>query len=202
MVKPSTIIKASNILAYLLFLAVNIIWGFGPNQGKSPYNHDSVNTYINPAFFTFYIWAIIHLFLAGFEKYPSQDKYELFLIHIPFSLYHAWIFVLTILTTFASFTPYKSNINDEGPTIVVLVLVIIALILMEVVAIVYIERFKDVAGASIIAWTLFGIAVEQEDLLIHWIALALMVLCGLHIFKPYMMKMVRKDSGSSIFSFK
>ncbi|CAG8549192.1 308_t:CDS:2, partial [Racocetra persica] len=236
MVKRSTIIKTSNILAYFLFLSVSILWEFSVNQEKSPYTPAVINTYIGPVFFTYFIWVIIHLFLAGFviyqvfelrddlldngiqwyfvavtllntlwltlwhidliiiswlaiivaavlisaiywnlkEKFRPKDKYELLFIHIPFSLYHAWIFVLTIITTFTLFTP-KPNINDKGPTMVVLVFVIIGLILMEVIAIVYIERFKDVAGAAIIAWTLFGIAVEQTNILSHWIALALMV---------------------------
>ncbi|CAG8510541.1 15776_t:CDS:2 [Dentiscutata erythropus] len=261
MVKPETFIKASNILAYLLFLTVNIIWGLGLKEEESPHSHQSMSTYISPAIFTFYIWAVIHLFLAGFvvyqlfearvevlvngiqwhfvgvtllsvlclalwqedlilvawiviivatwqisviywtlkKKYLPQDKYETLFIHIPFSLYHAWILVSTLLTTFASFTPNVKN--DRGPTLIVLIFVILGLVLMEVAAIVYIEIFKDIAGASIIAWTLFGIAVEQTDLVIHWTALVLMVACTLHIFKPYIMKMICKDGSNKKFSF-
>ncbi|RIB02235.1 hypothetical protein C2G38_1991577 [Gigaspora rosea] len=221
-----------------------------------------MSTYISPAFFTFFIWAIIHLFLAGFVVYQSfialdevlgkgikwhfvivsllnalwlvllqedliliswlliivatwqitipylalknfsiQDKYENLFIHIPFSLYHAWIFVIALLTTFALFTPYKPNDSDRDTPPVVLIFVILGLILMEVAAIVYIEKFNDVAGASIIAWTLFGIAVEQTDLVIHWIALILTVACTLHVFKPYFMRLIRKDHSNKYFGF-
>ncbi|CAG8800111.1 10385_t:CDS:1, partial [Racocetra fulgida] len=47
----------------------------------------------------------------------------------------------------------------------------------------YIEAGHDISGALVIAWTLIGIFVEQEDLVIHWVALVLAVLSILHIIK-------------------
>ncbi|CAG8743278.1 33918_t:CDS:2, partial [Gigaspora margarita] len=109
------------------------------------------------------IWQITVPYLALKKNFVTQDKYENLFIHIPFSLYHAWIFVIALLTTFALFTPYKPNDSDRDTPPVVLIFVILGLFLMEVAAILYIEKFNDVVGASIIAWTLFGIAVEQTD---------------------------------------
>jgi len=116
---------------------------------------------------------------------------ELIWVHAPFSLYHAWIFVIAVISTFAAFTHAKS---DEGPTILMKILVVIGLLVLEGTAVGYIEKLKgDIAGAIVIDWALYGIAVEQSDPVIHWSALILAVITSLHILKP----IVQKFRGSS-----
>jgi len=121
---------------------------------------------------------------------------ELIWVHAPFSLYHAWIVVIAVISTFAAFTHAKSD--DEKPTILMRVLVILALLFLEGTAAGYIEKFKgDIAGAIVIDWALYGIAVEQSDPIIHWSALVLAVITSIHILKPIVQKLVRGNSDES-----
>jgi len=116
-------------------------------------------------------------------------------VHAPFSLYHAWIFVMVVVNTFASFS---HGVRDEGPTILMKILVVIALLILESTAVGYIEGLKgDIAGAIVIDWALYGIAVQQDDPIIHWTALVLAVITSLHILKPIVQKFVRGSSEES-----
>jgi hypothetical protein len=121
---------------------------------------------------------------------------EIVWVHAPFSLYHAWIFVITVISTFAAFLPDKEE--GESPSVLVKILVVIGLLILKGTAVGYIEKSKgDIAGALVIAWTLYGIFVEQSDAIIHWTALVLAVLSTLHILKPLYKKYVRGESGET-----
>jgi len=114
-------------------------------------------------------------------------------VHAPFSLYHAWIFVIAVISTFAAFTHDKKP--DDEPTVLMRILVIIGLLVLESTAIGYIEGLKgDIAGAIVIDWVLYGIAVEQSDPWIHWSAIVLAVITSFHVLKPIFKKFI---SGSS-----
>ncbi|RIA85181.1 hypothetical protein C1645_741786 [Glomus cerebriforme] len=121
---------------------------------------------------------------------------ELIWIHAPFSLYHAWIFVIVVISTFAAFAPDKKD--DESPSVLIKILVVIGLLVLESTAIGYIEKFKgDIAGAVVIAWSLYGIAVEQSDPVIHWVALVLAILTSIHIFVPIVKKIRNRSSDET-----
>jgi hypothetical protein len=129
-------------------------------------------------------------------KYPGGSLNEIIWVHAPFSLYHAWIFVMAVISTFAAFLPDKED--DESPSILIKILVVVGLLILEGTAVGYIEKFKgDIAGAVVIAWTLYGIFVEQEDPVIHWSALILAIFTSFHILRPLYRKYVRGDSGES-----
>ncbi|CAG8453538.1 14524_t:CDS:2 [Dentiscutata erythropus] len=136
--------------------------------------------------------------------HPAKSLLQTIFIHAPFSLYHAWILIIAILTIYATFTPDRpiaypaaiETVNDEvinetatvyyeSPSIFVQILVILGLLFMECTAIGYIEKFKgDLAGAAVIAWTLYGVWSEQQDAIIRWTAFALAVVTTIHILKP------------------
>ncbi|CAG8815861.1 23657_t:CDS:1, partial [Gigaspora rosea] len=115
-------------------------------------------------------------------------------IHAPFSLYHAWIVVILVLSIFAAVTPEKT---DEGPILIVKIVVVIALFILKGLSIAYIEGFdSDIAGSIVIAWTLIGIFVEQQDPIIHWISLVLAILSIFHIVKGiYVLYRKSRSSG-------
>jgi hypothetical protein len=160
------------------------------------------------------LWQTDHLFLAwitilitssqvSYIYYTIKNKYgrsggssfnEIIWVHAPFSLYHAWIFVIAVISTFAAFLPDKED--DHSPSIIVKILVVLGLLFLEGTAVGYIEKFKgDIAGAVVIAWTLYGIFVEQEDPIIHWTALVLAVFTTFHILRPLYRKYVRGETG-------
>jgi hypothetical protein len=108
---------------------------------------------------------------------------ELIWVHAPFSLYHAWIVVIAVISTFAAFVPKDKD--SENPTILVQILVVFGLLFLESTAIGYIQRFKgDIAGALVIDWTLYGVFIQQTDPVIHWTALVFAVITSIHILIP------------------
>jgi len=121
---------------------------------------------------------------------------EIVWVHAPFSLYHAWIVVIAVISTFAAFLPDKDD--DKSPGILVKILVVLGLLFLEGTAIGYVEKFKgDIAGAIVIAWTLYGIFVEQQDPIIHWTALVLAIITTFHILRPLYRKYIKHESGES-----
>jgi hypothetical protein len=133
------------------------------------------------------------------ERYPAQTWGETLWIHAPFSLFHGWIFVLTILSLFVAFSQERKD--DESPTILTKILVFFGLLALEVTAVGYIEKFKgDITGAVVIAWTLFGIAAEQDDPFIRWTAVIFGVFTSFHILKPAFRKFVlgRQEEGAPL----
>jgi hypothetical protein len=129
----------------------------------------------------------------------SRDDHninELIWIHAPFSLYHAWIVVISFISIFAAFAP-----KEEGskPSIIVKIFAVIALLLLAKLATIgYVYKSKgDVAGALVIAWTLYGIAVEQEDPVIHWTALVLAIISSIAIVVPIVRKFFHRNSGET-----
>ncbi|CAG8513148.1 8509_t:CDS:2 [Acaulospora morrowiae] len=121
-------------------------------------------------------------------KYPSQNINDTLWIHTPFSLYHSWIIVLAVISTFVTFLPDKTSHDDE-PDLLTKILVIIGLLFLEATAVSYVEKFKaDVAGAIVITWSLYGIAAEQTDPWIHWTALVLAIISNIHIIVPFVKK--------------
>jgi hypothetical protein len=122
---------------------------------------------------------------------------ELIWVHAPFSLYHAWIVVIAVISTFAAFTP--DRVDDKKPSILMQVITVIALLFLEGTAIGYITKLKgDIAGAVVIAWSLYGIAVEQDNPVIHWTALVLAVITSIHILYPIVRKFIRGSNDESV----
>ncbi|CAG8564031.1 27490_t:CDS:2 [Racocetra persica] len=124
------------------------------------------------------------------QDYAPKNLIDQLLINVPFSLYHAWIAVILTLSFFAIVTPEKTN---EEPILLVKIVVVIALLILKSLSATYIEAGDDISGAIVIAWTLIGIFVEQEDLVIHWTALVLAVFSILHIIKGIIFLVIRRN---------
>jgi len=136
---------------------------------------------------------ISHVYFRLHNKFPAQGINDTLWIHAPFSLYHAWITFLLMLSLFAAFTPEKNDDDDDGkhkqPRVYLKVLVFFALLSLQITASSYIEKFKgDVAGALVIAGSLFGIFAAQDDPFIHWTALFFAICTSIHIVKPFVKK--------------
>ncbi|CAG8453539.1 12493_t:CDS:2 [Acaulospora colombiana] len=122
-------------------------------------------------------------------NYPPQNSFDAIFIHLPFNLYHAWIMVILTISTFVAFIPDKENGRDPG--ILEQVLGVLALCFLEVTSVGYIEKFKgDLIGAGVITITLYGISFQQDDnAIIHWVALVFAVISSIHLLKTYLAKL-------------
>ncbi|CAI2172168.1 10552_t:CDS:2 [Funneliformis geosporum] len=128
-------------------------------------------------------------------NYPGGSFKEKIFIHAPFSLYHAWIFVITVISTFAAFLPDK---DEDDASILVKTLVVFGLFVLSSTSVGYIEGAKgDITGAVVIAWTLYGIFVAQADPVIHWAALVFAVCTSFYILKPIVLKYYRGESDEN-----
>ncbi|CAG8497551.1 7336_t:CDS:2 [Dentiscutata heterogama] len=126
-------------------------------------------------------------------NFVAQNWADKLFIHAPFSLYHAWIAVILTLSIFAAVTPEKT---DEPPILLVKIVVVIALFILKSLSVAYIEGGNsDIAGSIVIAWTLIGIFVEQQDPIIHWTSLVLAILSIFHIVKGIFVLFNRARSG-------
>ncbi|CAG8448902.1 9804_t:CDS:2 [Diversispora eburnea] len=116
---------------------------------------------------------------------------ETLFIHAPFSIYHGWVFVLVVIGGFAAFSEKEQG---ESPSILMKILVVLALLILETTAVGYIEKFKgDIAGAIVIVWALSGIAVEQDDSVIRWVAVFFAVFTTFHILKAIYQRYISKS---------
>lgn len=140
---------------------------------------------------TFWAWITL-FFVSGAISFVYYRIKENFLdlgtvwdnvfVHLPFSLYHAWVFVLLILNTFATFSPVK----EDGPSTLQVVFAILGLIFMASTVVGYIEyKTGDVAGALVLAWSLIGIYEGQDDGAIRYTALVLGALVAIYTLKPF-----------------
>ncbi|CAG8544074.1 4366_t:CDS:2 [Acaulospora morrowiae] len=125
-------------------------------------------------------------------KYPPLSRFDATFIHLPFSLYHAWIMIILTISTFVAFIPDKEKGRSSG--VLEEILGVLALCFLETAAIGYIEKSKgDLASASVIAITLYGISFQQDDdAIIHWVALVFAVVSSVHILKTYLVKRLRE----------
>ncbi|KAI8602733.1 hypothetical protein EDD21DRAFT_371022 [Dissophora ornata] len=116
------------------------------------------------------------------KEYNAPETWsEILFLHLPFSLYHAWIFVLLVINAFAVFSP----IQDDGPSTWQVILAVAGLAFVASTVIGYIEYKKgDVAGALVLAWFLFGVYAQQEETVIHWSSLGLGVAVAIYTLKP------------------
>ncbi|CAG8554204.1 8458_t:CDS:2 [Cetraspora pellucida] len=137
---------------------------------------------------------VSHVYWTLKRKYPPHNVGDKLLIHFPFSLYHAWIAVVFILSTFVAFSPEK--LPDQDPSLFVKVLVFLGLLFLGMHSIFYAEQIGgDVSGSIVIAWSLFGIAAGQEDAFIHWSAIVIGTISTLYILKPFVFKYFLRRSG-------
>ncbi|WAQ92750.1 hypothetical protein PtA15_17A232 [Puccinia triticina] len=112
-----------------------------------------------------------------------RTKTELFLVHLPFSLLHAYLVFLLVLSAFTAFGVDKAD-HKAGP--ITQALVIVALLLLASTGIGYTLHSdqRDVAGAIVIAIELVGVFTRQtEPESIHWVAFAAFIATILAIIK-------------------
>jgi phosphatidylserine synthase len=112
----------------------------------------------------------------------------------PFSLWHGWIVYFAVINLFQAFT----GLHENGPTVLLRILVIIGLAFLTFTAISYVEYKKyrgDITGAAAIGIGLLAIFSNQHDPWIHWIALICGITTLLYATRPYLFGLVSAEEN-------
>ncbi|KAG0262395.1 hypothetical protein BG011_010192 [Mortierella polycephala] len=138
--------------------------------------------------------AVSYIYYRLKEQHHAETLLDVIFLHLPFSLYHAWIFVLLIINVFAVLSPT----HKDGPSTIQVVLAIAGLAFIASTVIGYIEyKQGDVAGALVLAWYLFGVFAQQETPAIHWTSLGLGIAVAAYTLKPFVFRLVGRQSGEA-----
>jgi len=122
--------------------------------------------------------------------HSSPSPLDTLFVHLPFSLWHAWSVVTVFIAAFAAFT------HGGNPSTATKVLVVCAEVFLALTAIGYAfhSRKGDIAGAAVIAYTLFGIYDHQSSELIKYVGLATFIVSFLAIVKAAYFTLEREGS--------
>ena len=102
--------------------------------------------------------SLIGIYLRAGNGRLAVNNKDKWLIHVPFSVYLAWITVATIAN--ASYVLYDANWDGFGiapETWAVAMLVIATAIVTTLIL-----RHKDIAYTAVIVWAFIGIVVKQQ----------------------------------------
>jgi len=135
------------------------------------------------AFVVSLFWAslISHVYWDLKAKHKAESNWDLIFVHLPFSLWHAWSIVLVLLSGFAAFG--RTHSHHAGVVTKVLVCLALGFLALTSVGYAFTSTKGDVAGAAVIAWTLWGIYVQQQIPVIHWFALGAAIVSILAVLK-------------------
>ncbi|CAG8841002.1 26005_t:CDS:2, partial [Racocetra persica] len=100
--------------------------------------------------------------------------------------------VITVISLFITFVPDKDSDSQYLPEVAIQICSVIALAFLDLVAIGYIYNCKgDLVGSGVIIVSLFGIALQQDDVIVHWVALGLGITTAILMVIYYIKKYYR-----------
>ncbi|GES82772.1 hypothetical protein RCL_jg11579.t1 [Rhizophagus clarus] len=196
-------IKVFNVLVYIFLLGSNVYSGLDPNnKNNSPYGGKHI-TFISPAPFVFGVWGLIHFLLGGFVIYQWFANQDLVLDGIN------WHFVsITVLNVL------WLALWESDHLILAWITILITTIPVTIIYTILKQRSRDVSlneptvgylykgegdfsGSLVIAWYLYGVAVEQNDAAIHWTALVLAIINSIFILVSIVQKIRHRGEEST-----
>ncbi|KAJ9104654.1 hypothetical protein QFC21_002152 [Naganishia friedmannii] len=188
------VIKVVNIAAFLALLGSNIYSVAGPTDIYK----NVKDTYVTPSYYANYIWSLIHFLLIGTMCYQFTEKGKTIIVdgvQWRFALLavlnfayvwlwgHHWYITSFILSLLVSATVsqiyYIIKTAHRRETLA-------QEVFLESTAVGYAwaSREGDIAGASVIAFSLFAIFIRQtHSKFIHWSAFAFFILSLFNIIK-------------------
>ncbi|KAL8292540.1 hypothetical protein RQP46_001152 [Phenoliferia psychrophenolica] len=129
--------------------------------------------------------AVSTIYYSLSTRHAARTDLDTLVIHLPFSLWHAWSLVTVIISGFAAFTRGHNSSGQPGE--VTTILVCLALAFMSATAWGYALQSKkgDIAGSLVLVWVLFGVYDEQihHNTLIAYFALGCFIFAGVAAFK-------------------
>jgi len=162
-----------------------------------------IHTFAKQHYIVAFIFSIFVALLVSHVYWDLKTKHrasgwgDILFIHLPFSLLHAYLVFLVVLSAFAAFgvdkTTHKAGIATQ-------VLVILSLVALSSTGVGYAFHSAkgDVAGSIVIAILLAGVFSHQRyPASIHWVALAALVVNLLAIVKALYFTFRSGDSVTS-----
>lgn len=121
-----------------------------------------VHTFVSKHFIVAFIFALLvastvsTVYYTLASSYPPKSLGDILFVHLPFSLFHAFSIVTVLISAFALFT---HGGHHSHPSVLTRILVCAALAFLALTAYGYAFRSRggDLAGALVLAWTLYGI---------------------------------------------
>jgi benzodiazapine receptor len=127
--------------------------------------------------------VLIRIFLI-LQKHTDQSIAERSVVHLPFTIYTAWISVSTI----ANISAYLASLNWNGGFISEIGWTIIMMGGASALGIVVIIKFHRYAFALVIAWALTGIAMRNYPFITPMAIVLVFILLGTALYTYYSSK--------------
>jgi len=126
--------------------------------------------------------AVSQIYWIVKKRYHDHKIGNEAFVQVPFSLYHGWTLVLVILSGFEAFSV---DAHKHKADVLTKALVFIALFFLEGTGAGYAlyNTDGDLAGSSVITWTLWGIYDNQKNEFIRFSALGFAILSSIWVIK-------------------
>jgi len=152
--------------------------------------------YIVAFIFSIFVASTVSTIYYSLRAHHKPDGVlDAIFVHLPFSLWHAWSIVTVLISAFAAFTHGIGNSHHPGLAVKILVIVSECFLAFTAVGYAFQSRKGDIAGAAVIAWTLWGIYDYQHNVLIHYFGLGAFIVADIAIIKALYFTFAR-DSGA------
>ncbi|GAA5878512.1 hypothetical protein JCM8547_008436 [Rhodosporidiobolus lusitaniae] len=162
-----------------------------------------VHVFVTRHFIVAFIFALLlassvsTIYYSLSAHYKPKGLGDALFVHLPFSLWHAWSIVTVLISAFALFT--HGN-HHSHPSVLSRILVVVAEAFLGLTAVGYAfrDRRGDIAGAAVLAFTLFGIYDNQHDKVIKYFALASAIVSLLAVVKSLYFTVVARDGAIAL----
>ncbi|GAA5837461.1 hypothetical protein JCM11251_002113 [Rhodosporidiobolus azoricus] len=162
-----------------------------------------VHVYVTGHYIVAFIFAILlassvsTIYYSLSAHYRPRNLGDALFVHLPFSLWHAWSIVTVLISAFALFTHGHRHAH---PSVISRILVIAAIVFLTLTSIGYAfrDRRGDVAGAAVLAFTLWGIFSNQHERFIHYSALAGAIISTAAVAKSLWFTFTARDGAIAL----
>lgn len=90
-------------------------------------------------------------------NYPAKSVSDKLVVHLPFSLWHAYSICIVLLAAFTLFTGHTHGTGHPGFTVKLLVLIAEGFLAATAWGYALSSKEGDIAGSTVLVWFLFGI---------------------------------------------
>jgi hypothetical protein len=179
--------------------STDIVNGVGWNfAGIAILNTVFLNLYATHHYIAAFIFSVAVATHVSYVYYSLKTNFyvtsraDAVLVHLPFSLWHAFSIVVVFLSGFSAFT---KGVHPEGPGTFVSILAVVSEVFLtsNAVGYAFYNRQGDVAGAAVISLFLHALFVHQEDHLISYVALGGAIISGIAVIKSLYFTFISRD---------
>jgi hypothetical protein len=162
-----------------------------------------LNLYATQHYIAAFVFALLVYSSVSTVYYTLKNNFyvtsrtDAVLVHLPFSLWHAFSLIIVFLSGFTAFT---EGVHVTGPGTFVKIAVVISegFLTSTAVGYAFYNRQGDVAGAAVITLFLYALFVQQDDNLIRYFALGGAIVSNLAVLKSLYFTFISRDGVISL----